>query len=353
MTRRQLQRALFTMLALLTGLAALQASVHAQAESWEARLRSADPVERARAACELGRRDARDVRPVKGLLLEMLGDDTPVESRLCRDWEGWRGWRQESSPGREAAMALEELGSEVLDDLVDVLERERASARAHAAFALGLVEKERAIDPLIERLDGDDAVVVRRWSAWALGMIESARGVEPLVAALRDPAAEVREQAAWGLGMIESSRAVAGLTGAVDDADAEVREQVAWALGMIEAADGVEPLARLTRDDVADVREQAAWGLGMVESSRGLEPLLPLLRDSEADVREQAAWALGMIEDARAVDALADALERETDDDVRQQLVWALMMVADSAGFDMDPSELAALLRRALLPCEL
>ena len=64
---------------------------------------------------------------------------------------------------------------------------------------------------------------------------------------------------------------------------------------------------------------------------------------------QQVAWALGMIESASAAEAIADALERETDDEVRRQLVWALGQVIDSAELDIEPSALAALLRRSLL----
>jgi HEAT repeat protein len=87
----------------------------------------------------------------------------------------------------------------------------------------------------------------------------------------------------------------------------------------------------------------------MVESSSAVESLIQALADSEARVREQAAWALGMIESGDAVDAIAAALERETDDEVRRQLVWALGRVIDSAEPDIEPSALAALLRKTLL----
>ena len=72
------------------------------------------------------------------------------------------------------------------------------------------------------------------------------------------------------------------------------------------------------------------------------------LADPEPDVREQVAWALGMIEDGSAATAIADALDREAEPEVRRQLVWALTRVMDEPGVDLEPSELADILRRAL-----
>ena len=56
-----------------------------------------------------------------------------------------------------------------------------------------------------------------------------------------------------------------------------------------------------------------------------------------------------MIEDGGAAQALADALDRELEPGVRRQLLWALTRLIDEAEFHMEPKELAALLRRALL----
>jgi HEAT repeat protein len=230
-----------------------------------AALSSADPVARAMAACELGRLRGADVRPARAELLALIGDDTSVEPQLCREWENWRGPVEPSSPGREAAMALEDLGINVLPELSELLQDSRPAAREHAALALGLIESDRSIEPLA-RVLGDPEPRVRSRAVWGLGMIESARGVQPLLGVLgNDPEPEVRKKAAWALGMIESASSVAGLSAAAGDSDAGVREQAAWALGMIESAAGVAPLQRLLHDDAAEVRQQAAWALGMIE----------------------------------------------------------------------------------------
>lgn len=294
-------------------------------------LSSSEAVERAMAACELGRMRAGDVLPARDALLALIGDNSPVESKLCRDWESWQLRDDASSPGREAAMALKWLGTDVLPQLIELLHDSRIAAREQAAFALGLIESEMAVEPLALVL-GDAEARVRSRAAWSLGMIESVRGVEPLTLVLRDdPEAEVRKQAAWALGTIKAVRGVEGLAAGATDGDPHVRKQVAWAVGMIKSAGGIAPLQRLLRDDDDAVRAQAAWAMGMINDIGAVESLVQALTDRSTHVREQVAWALGMIESMSAAEAIADALERETDQRVRRQLIWALTRVIDSA----------------------
>lgn len=87
----------------------------------------------------------------------------------------------------------------------------------------------------------------------------------------------------------------------------------------------------------------------MIESPDAVEGLVRVLRDDgSAEVREQAAWALGMIEDPAALEALVAGVD-DDDPDVREQAMWALSTTVGSGGFgDIDRSDLADALRRAL-----
>ena len=196
-----------------------------------AALQSVEADDRALAACRIGRLRRRDVSAARDALVALLGDDAAVEGKLCRDYENrGRGGQRGSTPGREAAIALEDVGASAIDPLVGVLESGSAVARQNAALALGLIEDERAIDALAAALS-DEVDAVRARAAWSLGMIEDAAAVEPLGRALDDRSAEVREQAAWALGMIEDASGVDALVRALGDEVAKVREQVAWGLG--------------------------------------------------------------------------------------------------------------------------
>lgn len=206
------------------------------------RLSSADPADRAEAACELGRRHAEAVPAVKALT-SLLGDDLrvgPVECGMS-PWlrklleEKPTEWRQfETSPGREAAKALARIGPPALDPVLGALRDPKPMARANAAFAIGEMEasdvRGKALACLVDALR-DDHETVRGASARALGEIEDPKAVAPLLATLRDSVARVRATAAWALGEIEDGAAVTGLAGALKDTDPHVRKQAAWALG--------------------------------------------------------------------------------------------------------------------------
>ncbi len=283
-------------------------------------------ADRALGACRLGDMRSRGTALMSDLVA-LLSDDTLLTRHPCREDEG-RGhgssdegcddedcWRH-TSPGKEAAIALADIGGPAVDVLIDALQHTSAIVRHNGALGLGLLEREDTI--------------------------------EPLAGALQDTETRVRARVAWALGMVESASAVPALATALDDRKAAVREQAAWALGMIESASAVPALASAIADDEAAVREQAAWALGMIESRDAVSALVGALRaDPHAGVREQAAWALGMIEDPSAAPALADALEDE-DVGVRRQAIWALGMVLEDGDIDIDYAALSDRLRRAL-----
>ncbi len=288
-------------------------------------LTSSDAAERALGACRLGDMRSRGAALISDLV-GLLADDTLLTRHPCREDEG-RGygssddscedgdcWRY-TSPGKEAAIALADIGGPALDALIGALDSRSAIVRHNGALGLGLLEQRRAIEPLAD--------------------------------ALQDAEGRVRARVAWALGMIESADGVAALAAAADDPEPKVREQVAWALGMIESRRGVDSASTLLADDDAGVREHAAWALGMIESRDAVAALVRALgTDAHAGVREQAAWALGMI-DPSAAAALADALEDE-DVGVRRQAIWALGMVLDDGDIDIDYAALSDRLRRAL-----
>ena len=301
------------------GLSLVGISLAQDTERVFADLASGDAVQRAMAACRVGEKGsglAADPSALMEALIALLGDATEVEGRLCRDHDSWwDGRSRASSPGREAAMALERFGKRALTPVVEVLRGTDDVSREHAALALGILEDPTAIPALAEALE-------------------------------REPAS-VRARAAWSLGRIEDRRAVTILKRAAADSDAGVREETAWALGMIEDPSGVAPLTTLIADESPSVRQQAAWALGMIEDRRGVAPLIVALKDESPDVRREAAWGLGMIEDGTALDALVDALD-DPEARVRKQVVWAIsQVIADADTSKLDTDALAASLEKA------
>jgi HEAT repeat protein len=308
------------------------------------RLYSDNPKERAEAACQLGRRHAEAVSAIP-ILLSMLSDDVTVSALEC-EMSAWlrrtipispdaRKW-METSPAKEAAEALGDIGEAAVPGLLQALADSDWKVRKFAALGLGevdqIVERGKVIDALDGRLT-DVHPAVRDQSAWALGEIEDVTAVEPLLKALRDSDARVRARVAWALGEIEDAGAVNGLLAALVDNDAAVREKSVWALGEIESDQAVGGLLPLLRDADAKVRRQVAWALGEIESPDAVAGLVQTLTDSDVEVRRQSAWALGEIEHASAVGGLARAL-KDNDWRVRKTAAWALGEIDDPSAID-------------------
>jgi HEAT repeat protein len=105
---------------------------------------------------------------------------------------------------------------------------------------------EAAVLPLIELLHSTDPRV-RQLAAWDLGRLHDQRAVDPLLAMLKQPTSEEtlpREAAAMALGNIGGKRAAAGLLEHLNDPDDRVRGAVIDALrklpttGLVSTAPG-------------------------------------------------------------------------------------------------------------------
>jgi hypothetical protein len=87
----------------------------------------------------------------------------------------------DSDPGlaKPALKAVGEIGSEeATQDVADRLAADDSAVRSQAARALGLIGDTRAIDPLADLLEDDEADEVRASTAWALNQIGTERALE-------------------------------------------------------------------------------------------------------------------------------------------------------------------------------
>ena len=302
------------------------------------RLYTPDPKERAEAACQLGRREEAAAAAIP-VLLAMLADDVTVPAIECEMGPWFRRmpvtpeaqkW-METSPAKEAAEALGDIGNAAVPGLLQALAHSDWKVRKFAAIGLGevdhIIELGSAINALSTHLT-DANVEVRDRSAWALGEIEHPSAVNGLVAALTDRDASVREKVVWALGEIESDLAVDGLVPMLRDADANVRHRAAWALGEIESAAAVSALVQALADNDVELRRQSAWALGEIEDRGAVDGLTRALQDSDWRVRKTAAWALGEIEDPIAIDALR-GVANDANVEVRRAVSQALRELGD------------------------
>jgi len=299
------------------------------------RLYSAEANVRAEAACQL-RKQHRDATAAIPILLSMLSDDVMVPAIECHMTQ-WlrrqlpisadaRKW-SETSPAKEAAETLGDIGDAAVPGLLEALRHADWRTRKFAAYGLGEAEphfeQSKVIAALSDRLS-DEHAEVRDRSAWALGEIEEPAAVPALIRALqRDGDRQVRATAAWALGEIEDPSAVQGLVSVLNDSDLEIRRKAAWALGEIEDTSAIAGLVSALKDADVSVRKEAARALGEIEGTAAVPALVDALKDSDWHVRKMAAWALGEIEDASALNAL-QAARYDANVEVRRAVMDAI-----------------------------
>jgi HEAT repeat protein len=187
---------------------------------------------------------------------------------------------------------------EVLTDLIKSLKSKDSLARSAAAENLGRLgpQAKFAIAGLAERLLDTDPKV-RTKAALALGQIGSA-AVPELIIALRSPDKYVRREAVWALAKIgpEAASAVFALAKVLRDTDAPVRKGAARALGQIgrEARSAIPLLIEALKNSDLLFCRLVAWALGKIGAS-AVPALMRALNHPDKYVRREAAWALGHI----------------------------------------------------------
>ena len=212
---------------------AIPGSISAEVRDLATRLYDNDAMRRADSACEIGNLGSR-AEPLAPLLVSLLGDNasTPVPDCWLDRRRGWErrggafGDWPPTTPGREAARALVNIGRRTAPALLEALSDEAWVVRMNAAWAVGRLDDNRAVEPLIQLLD-DRERDVQIAAAGALGRLDDSRAVSPLLESLDDSEVEVRSAAAWALGRLDDGRAVDGLIDALEDAAQDVRAQAA------------------------------------------------------------------------------------------------------------------------------
>lgn len=271
---------------------------------------------------------------------------------------------EEVDKSRKAALKMTTLSPEVVvPTLLNALRYKRPAVRANAAWALGLIGNQVALQDLIQRL-GDNNLEVRREAVLALGRLKDPGAIEALTKELLGAAPlPVKFDAARALGEIADPRATGDLArvmlknpdwrikgacasalGKIADPGAAealgsilmgnsadpfsswTRAQAAWALSALRE-EAMTTLLNALKDDEEITRMRAAWALTRI-GSPSLPTVIKALRDTDPRVRERAAFTLGWIRDSKAVPSLLRTLYDE-DTGVRRGVIWALGRIGD------------------------
>jgi len=265
------------------------------------RLYSPDAAVRGMAAVHLGRMGDL-AEPAIPFLLSMLDDAVKLEwesrttdSPLQHARKVIMGLykEQQTSPGKEAALALGRLCTKAIPELLDALKHKDPNVRVHAAIALGRIRDTAAVPHLLPLLK-DPVARVRAQAARSLGELADGRATDALIAALRDPDVEVRKEAVQALGEIRDPKALRPLLEALKDL-APVRDAAERVLLEVRDPRAVEPLILTLRHRSEEVRRISARLLGAIADRRAVRPLILALSDQASDVRFEAAKALQRI----------------------------------------------------------
>jgi HEAT repeat protein len=267
-------------------------------------LSSEDPVNRAFAACALGRMGER-AAPAIPALVALLSDGATIPTKNgCGNqepfedepWEPEYEQVKEPSPGEAATHALMAIGEQALEPLKEVLLRgEHWRARKNAAWALA--HRGEAVEQLVAALK-DAAWQVRAQAAYALFQRggDGRQVIEALSAAVNDEAWQVREQAVFALGHKGSKAdAVKSLIAALNHEDARVRAGAAGSLWHCADSAAFDPLMEALKDEDPKVRKNAAGTLGNRAGDREVQLLIAARNDPDSRVREGVRQALEII----------------------------------------------------------
>lgn len=173
--------------------------------------------------------------------------DFPPELNALLLWQKRYKESRDPEDVEPILQALELLDSEFMEEnILDTLERiappeafepvlQRAERRdKHAIRVLGKLADERAVETLIEFVEGDGDPAVQRVTLRALGEIGSQEATQAIADRLVADADSVRSAAARALGLLGDPRAIDPLADVLDEDDAdEVRASAAWALTQI------------------------------------------------------------------------------------------------------------------------
>ena len=219
-----------------------------------------------------------DVRGASIWALGALGDPSAVPAlvkALADDELYTDSYGEKEIIGWQAASSLASLGAEAGKSLVAALKNKNPRVRANAARALGYLESDSAIDPLLSLLDDKDREV-KRAALNALAAIRSPRAFDPVLSCLEDRHAEIRWSAVLALGQFADTRATPRLLEHLKSDAEEVRYMVCGALSTLKDPRSVKPLISVLAEGTR-VSEGAARALGEIGDEAAVPHLVKLV----------------------------------------------------------------------------
>ena len=202
---------------------------------------------------------------------------------------------EDSNVRNKAAFVMGERGAKkVVYPLTLALKDISCDVRKTAVEALGKINSSETIKPLMEALHDEDGMV--RKKAIKVLMRKGKPAIEALLYMLNSEDYTLQYNAAEALGKIGDRKAVEYLIEALNGRRyIIVRLNAIEALGKIGDKRAVEPLINLLQDKERAVRKYAAQALGNLKAKEGVEPLVLLLKERDVQVNSTITESLGKI----------------------------------------------------------
>lgn len=207
--------------------------------------------------------------------------------------------------GMESTIEKMEAKKDILGLIMILQLRKDSHVQCLAATALGRIDDETAVEPLIKALK-DDNFVEKDCVALALGRLRNKRAVLPLIQLFNNEkeGGYIRECAAWAIGKIGDETSVPPLIKALNDESFHHRADAAEALGMIGDLRATQPLIKVLKNEKEHiiVRRNAAHALGRIGDEKAMQPLIQILKNESKQskypiLQRCITWALTKIED--------------------------------------------------------
>lgn len=210
-------------------------------------------------------------------------------------------------------------GPDIISKLAAHVWSKKADVRTTAILLLGLMQDEKAIDPLLELFTEESvAEDVKR------ALVFIGRGKPDLLIPLLDSRDEYQRRFITDVAVDVASPLYRDVfEKLLSDRDGHVRALAAMGLSRIHDAGAIKSITRLLSDPYEDIQEAAVAALSELREGLDVGEFVSFLRYDNPALRRNAALLLGKIGAAGAVNALGFVL-KDADVSVRQAAVDAL-----------------------------
>lgn len=270
-----------------------------RAEAIRQTLTDADPS--VRNAAILAAKRVRDEAVTAGVANLLKDPDQGVRgsAALMLETLGWRpansaeelGWYIARGQLQRAAT----LGSAAIEPLELILNSGPVALRAKAVDALGRIDDERVLKPILAALDSSETQVCVA-AADVICKIGNPDLADALVPLLKHQEQVVRTTAVDTLGKLGAKKHWKAIADVLKDTHWDARRAAADALARFRLPETAPALADALSDADSDVRESCALALAALRERCAIAPLVLALKDPVSSVRRIVAGALARID---------------------------------------------------------